>query len=413
MSGKLTEAEAETYLIERCFTVHRPRRIGVELEWLVRRAGDRAAPVSRELSRSAVAPLEAASPLRGGGLVTREPGGQIELSSRPADSLGALLADVETDLAVLAGALAARGLVIDGNGLDSCRESHRVLDDRRYRAMEAYFSDQPSGRTVMCSTASVQVNLDAGTEHGIFGHRRRWHLAHRLGPVLVASFANSPLRDGRPTGWKSTRQALWFQIDPGRTFPVPDEHDVRAAWARYALDARLLCLKRDAADHWNAPPGLTFRAWLRGEGGERHPTVDDLDYHLGTLFPPVRPRGWLELRMIDAQNGDDWIVPVALCAALFDHPGATVTAWEATEPLAAGRLHPPWETWRLAAREGLDAPAVREAAQACFTAAESALARSGAPAKAQTSLRDFASRYIDRGRTPADDQLPTHQEFSS
>jgi gamma-glutamylcysteine synthetase len=40
---------------------------------------------------------------------------------------------------------------------------------------------------------------------------------------------------------------------------------------------------------------LTFRAWLPGVPGLRPPTLADLDYHLSTLFPPVRPRGWLEL----------------------------------------------------------------------------------------------------------------------
>ena len=47
------------------------------------------------------------------------------------------------------------------------------------------------------------------------------------------------------------------------------------------------------------------------------PTADDLDYHLSTLFPPVRPRGHLELRMIDAQPGDGWIVPLAVSSALL------------------------------------------------------------------------------------------------
>ena len=71
---------------------------------------------------------------------------------------------------------------------------------------------------MMCSTASVQVCVDAGGEGpGWSGFRWRWHLLHAIGPVLVAAFANSPLRGGRPTGWKSTRQAIWARLDPGRT----------------------------------------------------------------------------------------------------------------------------------------------------------------------------------------------------
>ncbi len=66
--------------------------------------------------------------------------------------------------------------------------------------MEEFFNRAgPWGRLMMCSTASVQVCLDAGeqgTGPGSVGWR--WRLLHALGPVLVAAFANSPLREGRP-----------------------------------------------------------------------------------------------------------------------------------------------------------------------------------------------------------------------
>lgn len=70
---------------------------------------------------------------------------------------------------------------------------------------------------MMCTSASVQVCLDAGHEEpGPLGHGRRWWLAHQLGPVLVAAFANSPLAGREPTGWLSTRQLLWMEIGAGR-----------------------------------------------------------------------------------------------------------------------------------------------------------------------------------------------------
>ena len=168
------------------------------------------------------------------------------------------------------------------------------------------------------------------------GYRWRWRLAHHIGPVLVAAFANSPLRQGRPSGWRSTRQEVWAHLDPGRTLPPPDDGDPRDAYATYALDAELMLIRRDGGPSWVAPRGLTFRGWLRGElGSERPPTIDDLTYHLSTLFPPVRPRGHLELRMIDAQCGDGWIVPAALAWALLEDPRAADTAMAAAEPLWA------------------------------------------------------------------------------
>jgi glutamate--cysteine ligase len=265
----------------------------------------------------------------------------------------------------------------------------------------------------MCNTASVQVCLDAGRDSpGTGGYRWRWRLAHRIGPVLVAAFANSPLRQGQPSGWRSTRQEVWAHLDPGRTLPPPDrDRDPRDTYAGYALDAELMLVRREGSPSWAAPPGLTFRDWLRGQG-ERRPTVDDLTYHLSTLFPPVRPRGHLELRMIDAQPGEDgWVVPAAVAWALFEDPQAADAAMAAAEPLAAGNGHPVHSTrpagnpWLRAAREGPADPQIARASQQCFEAADAALGRANAPADIRHSVAEFTERYVLRRRCPADDQL--------
>jgi glutamate--cysteine ligase len=205
-------------------------------------------------------------------------------------------------------------------------------------------------------------------------------------------------------------------MDPGRTRHPRHHAEPRTAWTRYALDARVLCVRDTDADtggtdaggggDWSAPPGLTFRGWLRGaHPGLRRPTTADLDYHLSTLFPPVRPRGWLELRMIDAQDGDGWIVPTVLAATLLDDPVAADAARAATEPLCAGAPLPAEEVWARASRDGLADPELGRAARACFAAAESALARTHAPAPLRAALSAFAERYPERGRCPAHDQL--------
>ncbi|GDY52055.1 hypothetical protein SVIO_026780 [Streptomyces violaceusniger] len=154
-------------------------------------------------------------------------------------------------------------------------------------------------------------------------------------------------------------------------------------------------------------PGLTFRAWLRGVPGLRPPTLADLDYHLSTLFPPVRPRGWLELRMVDAQSGDDWVVPTVLAATLLNDPVAADAAYAATEPFCpdAQRPVPSHDIWLRAARTGLDDQDLAKAARACFAAADSALAVPGTPADLRHVLTDFAERYTERGRSPAHDHL--------
>ncbi|MEV7771275.1 ergothioneine biosynthesis glutamate--cysteine ligase EgtA [Kitasatospora sp. NPDC086791] len=415
----LTESGARSHVSGVCFKIGPPRLVGVEVEWFVHDDRCPTRPVRPELLHAALESLPLGgtdgTSLPSGSRLTLEPGGQVELSSPPAIGLLACVDDTRRDLTALRAAFAAQGLRLTGTGTDPLARPRRmVLDHPRYLAMERFFdSAGPWGRIMMTGTASVQVCLDAGEADGPHAVERRWQLVHRLGPVLVAAFANSPLLDGRPTGHRSTRQTVWSRMDPTRTLaPKPDHGDPREAWAQYVLDAEVLCVQRAEGLPWTAPPGVSFRDWIRG-AGERPPTLADLDYHRTTLFPPVRPRGHLELRMIDAQPGDGWMVVAALVTALLDDPVAADTALAALEPLdsadrsdrADGPRPPRSGAWRRAATLAVADPELRRAALACFAAADAALGRLPGAGWLRTAVAEFAERYPARGRCPADDQL--------
>ncbi|MEU5367321.1 ergothioneine biosynthesis glutamate--cysteine ligase EgtA [Streptomyces sp. NPDC005925] len=403
----VTEAAAEALVRGICFKTGPPRKIGVEVEWLVHELRGPRRPVAPGRLEAAYAALRTV-PLRSA--LTVEPGGQLELSSPPAGSLMECVGTVSADLGAVRAVLGRDGLGLVGIGHDPWQPPRRFLHRPRYDAMEACFDRAgPAGRAMMCTSASVQVCLDAGHEEsGPFGHVRRWWLAHQLGPVLVAAFANSPLALGRPTGWLSTRQLRWTQIGTGRAGGPRLDTDPRAAWARHVLDAPVMCVRRGSGP-WDVPAdGLTFRHWTR-TGEPRPPTLEDLDFHLTTLFPPVRPRGHLELRMIDAQPGDDgWIVPLAVTAALFDDPEASETAYRAVKPLAERTLSMPAPhnpLWLAAARYGLADCELREVAVGCFGAALEALPRMGATEEVTGAVAAYLDRWVARGRCPADDLL--------
>jgi ergothioneine biosynthesis glutamate--cysteine ligase EgtA len=419
----LSATKAEKMIGSVCFKTGPPGTIGAELEWLVQDVTDPSLQVHFDRIRTVLAGLRKPEILPGAGLLTLEPGGQVELSTAPANGPAACIAAASADMAILREAFGSAGLALTGRGLDPLRTPSRVLDAPRYAAMEEYFDrGGPWGRLMMCSTASVQVCVDAGLDQsGPAGYPFRWRLLHALGPILVAAFANSPLRRGRPTGWKCTRQLVWSRLDPCRTLappgaepPGPDELDLprdpRHDWVRYALDAEVLCQRRPDGQPWAVPAGLTFRNWLDGSRpGQSRPTADDLSYHLSTLFPPIRARGHLELRMIDAQPGDGWIVPVAVVAALIDDPVAAQAAMAATEPvwdrssrISQARTGSPW---LRAARLGPTDPIIAGAARECFEAADSAMARAGTAPRIRNAAAEFAERYVLRGRCPADDML--------
>ncbi|SDM32673.1 glutamate--cysteine ligase [Streptomyces sp. cf386] len=402
----VTEAEVEALVRGICFKTGPPRTLGVEVEWLVHELRSPRLPVTPERLEAAYAALRTVH-LRSA--LTVEPGGQLELSSPPATSLMECIGTVSADLDATRAVLREHDLGLVGIGNDPWHSPRRFLRQPRYDAMEACLDRAgPAGRAMMCTSASVQVCLDAGYEEpGPLGHGRRWWLAHQLGAVLVAVFANSPLAGREPTGWLSTRQLLWMEIGAGRAGAPPLDGDPRAAWARHVLDAPVMCVRRDGGP-WDVPDGLSFREWTRS-GAPRTPTHEDLDYHLTTLFPPVRPRGHLELRMIDAQPGEDgWIVPLAVATALFDDPEAAETAYRAVKPLAEralSRAAPHNPLWIDAARSGLADPELHEVAVECFTAALEALPRLGATTEVRDAVAAYYDRYVVRGRCPADDLL--------
>jgi glutamate--cysteine ligase len=375
-----------------------PRTVGAELEWFV---VDRSAPVQRPTLERVQQVLSGLGPLPGGSLLTTEPGGQVELSSLPYDDLAALVAALSDDVAAVRQALAGADVGLAGLGADPLRPPVRQIRSPRYDCMDAYFaaaggSAADAGRTMMCSSAAVQVSVDAGTAGpGIQSAAERWARAHAIGPALVAAFACSPLLEGRPTGWRSTRQRVWAELDPSRSRPPPPSLGPVEALTDLALSARLLAL-RDGTGGCRPAPRLTFREWLTGDTALGRPTTDDLDHHLTTLFPPVRLRGWYEVRYLDALPGRLWQVAVATVAALLDDDRAADEARAACAPVE-GR-------WLDAARDATADRDLAHAATSCLLSAADALPRLGAPDLAP-AVSAYAERFAARGRCPADDLL--------
>lgn len=362
--------------------------LGVEVEWhpvdLERPGQDVPFDRIEAAARAAVLP--------GHSRLTFEPGGQVELSSQPLPDFEAGIA-IQRDAHALTSALAADGIGLVAVGLFPGAIRSRALHLPRYDAMEAHFDTLgTAGRTMMRQTAALQVNVDLGVEGA---GPDRWTTAHALGPLLAAAFANSPFVDRAPSGWCSSRLATWLAIERGRTAPVGAEGTARAAWAEYALRAPLMFIRATEDDYVPVLTPVTFGDWITDGHELGWPTEDDLSYHLTTLFPPIRPRGWLELRMIDALPARWSVVPGYLALALLEDAEAARRIAPSLVPLA-GR-------WEDAARDGVHRPEFADAARECFAAAIDALPRLGAPNTVIDLVEAYRDRYVSRDRCPADD----------
>lgn len=390
--AELTDsADAARRIGAECLTDGPIGAVGLEIE---AHCFDLADPMRRPGWAELTEVIATVPPMPGGSPITVEPGGAVELSGPPADSVLAAIAAMRTDRAVLTKAFAEHGLGLVLLGADPLRPPKRVNPGDRYRAMEQFFTASgtvDAGAAMMTSTASVQVNLDAGPRAG---WAERVRLAHALGPTMIAISANSPLLGGEPSGWRSTRQRVWSRLDSARTGPVlgASGGDPADDWVSYALKAPVMLVQgMGTAPATPLTQVVPFADWADGRAllGGRRPTAADLDYHLTTLFPPVRPRGFLEIRYLDSTPDDVWPAVVFTLATLLDDPSAVEVAAVATEPVAT--------EWDLAARVGLGDERLRTAALRCVqTVAELA------PPELRAPMQRLLRR-VELGRSSADD----------
>ncbi len=327
-------------------------RVGIELEYFpVRRADLRMVPYGAQPGIQTVLETMAASgrwePINEGDLivglsradghVTLEPGGVIEYSTAPAETIDATRALVEAFLGEIASVMAPLDLALLPVGfhpIDAPDDVELVPKDR-YRFMYDYMPRVGGrGRWMMKVTCAIQVAIDFDSERDAM---RKLRLAAGLTPLLVALSANSMAREGRVSDRASNRAHAWLDTDPARCGFQPFVFDENAGFRDYvewALDAPVYFVTRDGRQ---IPLGEhAFRELLAGrvrdrDGGTIEPTAADWDLHLGTLFPWVRMRHFIEIRSFDMTPWSLALALAALVKGVFHDRDALVRA----ETLAA------------------------------------------------------------------------------
>lgn len=342
----VTVADVTEHIRVTCALPSAGPTVGAEVEWLVI---DLADPTVRPSVRTLERTLADLS-FPGGSRVSFEPGGQVELSSVPARTPDEAHSYLLADLAVLRPALRARGFDLVTGAHDRSRPPVRVSDSRRYEAMERWFVAEgwPAAREMMCNTASIQVNVGCGPDPSV-----TWQRANALAPLLAAMFARSS-----HDGWASSRLRTWAALDPTRTSSAAAAGDPIADWTEYALAARVIMREPTDGDFEPVRGRVTLREWIESPPLTWPPvTMRDVEVHLTTLFPPVRLKAWIEIRVIDMPADGSWAVPLAVTAALLAPalPGTPEAGFEWLEPVNG-------ITWEEAGRSGLDCPPLARAA---------------------------------------------------
>jgi glutamate--cysteine ligase len=271
-----------------------PRGIGALLARLVERHG-----FTKLMQGDLIVGLE-----KNDGTVTLEPGGALELGGAPLRSVHETCAELAEHLAVLKEASREFGIVWLGLGMHpfaSLDEMPRMPHDR-YQLMRSFLGKRGElSLYMMHATCGVQANYDYLDEADM---ARKLRVAQAASPIVSALYANSPLAEGKPSGFESRRMWVWRNTDPDRSGFLPfvfedawRDHAYRL-YAEWALDRPMLFIRRDGRHL--AMQGRSFRDYLAKGYGEISPTLADWSLHLTTLFPEVRLKQVIEVRGADA-----------------------------------------------------------------------------------------------------------------
>ncbi|MEM9395181.1 MAG: glutamate--cysteine ligase [Pseudomonadota bacterium] len=350
-----------------------------------------------------------------GANVSLEPGGQLELSGAPLETIHETCDEVNAHLREVQTVAEKIGAGFIGLGAAPIwrHEDMPVMPKGRYRLMTDYMDRVGSmGKTMMYRTCTVQVNLDFASEADMV---QKLRVALALQPVATALFANSPFLNGKPNGQKSWRSRVWRDLDADRTGMLPfvfEDGFGFEAWTDYALDVPMYFVYRNGT--YIDALGQSFRDFLEGKlpalPGEV-PTLSDWADHLTTIFPEARIKKFIEMRGAD---GGPWR---RLCALPAFWVGLTYdqNALDAAWDLVKGWDAETREALRVAAAaEGLQADVngvrMQELAAQVVEIAEAGLAARARPGAGgmipdETHFLNALKDSLSSGRVPADELL--------
>ena len=230
------------------------------------------------------------------------------------------------------------------------------------------------GQRMMKQTATVQVNLDFASEADAMEKMR---VATGIGPIVNAIFANSPIGDGAANGFRSFRAHVWTDTDPARCGILPFLFEPRPSfehYARWALEAPMYFVKRGKT--YVDLTGVPFRRFGEERASGLRATVGDFALHLSTLFPEVRLKTYLELRMTDSQPEETVLGLPALAKGVLYEADCLLGAWDLVKGLSyEERLELSRTVPRLALAAPVKRHRVRDLARELLVIAEEGLRR--------------------------------------
>ena len=210
--------------------------------------------------------------------ITLEPGCQIEISAKPEKTIIQLKNKIDAINSKLDSILESMNINLLNYGVSpySTHKSINLIPKQRYKIMARYLWGILSD-VIMRETAGIQCCIDFKSEEDAM---RKFKLANKLSPFMTAMFANSPIRGGVDTGYKTFEDYIDCVMKTPMIFIHRDNLNIE--------------LNGD----------ITFEEFIKNGFHGESATLGDYELQANLYFPEVRLRNFIEIRNHDCVGGN-------------------------------------------------------------------------------------------------------------
>lgn len=251
--------------------------------------------------------------------ITLEPGCQFELSLEPQNLIKDLENKIKSIDSAVVPILDEFGIKLINKGVapKSTYRNITLIPKQRYAIMANYLWGILSD-VMMRETAGIQVGIDYSSEYDAM---RKFKLANVMMPFITAMFANSKIRGGVDTGYKSFRALAWLNTDNERCgFATDFRNNMEFKdYINTLLETPMIFIYRENRTI-SLNGRLTFKQFMEKgyEGFEA--SIDDWKLHSNLFFPEVRLRNFIEIRNHDCVgNGLEYSIPAIYKGIMYDN----------------------------------------------------------------------------------------------
>ncbi len=239
-----------------------------------------------------------------------EPGAQLEVSTKPFDSLDEARSAFEKFYEIIAPALkeeAAKLLCVPVLSEDLV-DSIKIIPKKRYEYMDKYFEKTGKfGKYMMRATASAQVSVDYSSERDFV---RKYRAAYIMSPFLALLSADSLASDGNYL----KRVGIWRGVDPCRTAIVPDLFSDDFGFSSYTD-----YLLKIPAIFIPSQDGFIYTGEesMRSISGRVNMDEAMIEHFLSMVFPDIRLKKYIEIRIADSMPYEKALAYAGLIKNIF------------------------------------------------------------------------------------------------